>query len=59
MKAEVEILFGSTFQELRSILVESKFKNHQGFRRQRSYLSKIPLSDMVLATSSSVAFWAN
>lgn len=59
MKAEVEILFGPTFQELRSILVESKFKNHQGFWRQRSYLSKIPLTGMVLATSSSVAFGAN
>lgn len=35
MKAEVEILFGPTFQELRSILVESKFKKPPGLSKAK------------------------
>lgn len=35
MKAEVEILFGPAFQELRSILVESKFKKSPGLLKTK------------------------
>lgn len=35
MKAEVEILFGPTFQQPRSILVESKFKKPPGLLKAK------------------------